>query len=213
MAKIVLYNTKCFANHSKKGPVTTPAQPDEKKARDDLAFIRETMESAAGFTPVSGVGLMAVGIFGLVATVLAYLRNAHVDPLVWVPTAVVSIIVSTAATARKGKKLQIPLWTGSFQKMVWVMTPALVVGALMTLALVDGGGGRLIAATWLSLYGVGVTAGGTHTTTTFRWMGIAFIILGAIAMFNPQWGIWLLGIGFGGLHLAFGLQISRTYGG
>jgi len=45
-------------------------------------------------------------------------------------------------------------------------------------------------------------------------MGLAFMLLGAIALVSPpSWGTAFLAAGFGGLHMAFGLVIARRYGG
>jgi hypothetical protein len=38
--------------------------------------------------------------------------------------------------------------------------------------------------------------------------------LGAIALFTPvRWGDALMALGFGGLHIGFGLVIARRHGG
>ena len=67
---------------------------------------------------------------------------------------------------------------------------------------------------WLLLYGAGVLTGGIFSVTPVRLMGVALMALGAIALVaSPEWGDWLLGLGFGGLQIAFGLHIARTHGG
>jgi len=45
-------------------------------------------------------------------------------------------------------------------------------------------------------------------------MGLAFMAVGALALFAPpSWGDALLAAGFGGLHLLFGAIIARRHGG
>jgi hypothetical protein len=45
-------------------------------------------------------------------------------------------------------------------------------------------------------------------------MGICFLALGTVAVFAPPaWGNLLLAAGFGGLQIAFGIIISRRFGG
>jgi hypothetical protein len=45
-------------------------------------------------------------------------------------------------------------------------------------------------------------------------MGVAFMLLGAVAALVPLGASnILLGVGFGGLHIIFGFIIARSYGG
>lgn len=194
--------------------MSEPTSETSTNAEENLAYIRETMETASGFTAVSGWGLVGVGILGLAAAVATYMRpGGPADPIIWIPTAVLSIALSTTATARKVRQLEIPLWSGSFRKLAWVMIPALVAGGMLTLALGNAGAGLLIPGTWLALYGAAVAAGGTQSARDFRWMGICFLGLGAVSFFRPEFNVLLLGVGFGGLHIAFGIRVARKYGG
>lgn len=193
--------------------MTLPTHEDQEQAKEILAYIRRTMESASTFTAVSGWGLVVVGGVGLLAAGLAWSGGVVADLRVWIPAALVSVAIAAAMNAAKARRQDVPIWSGAFRKMVWVMAPALAAGALLTLALADQGASALLPGTWLALYGAGVTASGTFSVRAIRWMGIAFLILGAVALLMPDLGLLLLAAGFGGLHVVIGLDIVWRHGG
>lgn len=171
------------------------------------------MESASTFTALSGWGLFAVGVVGLLAAFLAWRAGAPEKLTIWLPAALVGIACAGIANASKARRLQMPLWSGSFRKVAWVMTPVLLAGALVTFALVGANVRYLLPGTWLALYGAGVTAGGTFSLRAVRWMGLALIVLGGLALRVPQQGIVFLAVGFGILHIMFGLYLVAKHGG
>ncbi|HEX9579504.1 MAG TPA: hypothetical protein VF970_00225 [Gemmatimonadales bacterium] len=186
---------------------------EQQDAKETLAYIRRTMESASTFTAVSGWGLVAVGAVGLLAAGLAWSTRVPADLRVWIPAAVLSVAVAGGSTAGKARRLEAPLWSGSLRKIVWVMSPALLSGALLTYALLQANAAHLLPGTWLALYGAGVSAGGVFSVRALRWMGLNFVVLGAVALLVPATGLVLLALGFGGLHVAFGAYLARRHGG
>jgi hypothetical protein len=193
--------------------LSSPAQEERRQAQEALKYIRQTMESASTFTALSGWGLIAVGGVGLVAASLAWRLGVPEKLSVWVPAALAGVVCAGIANAAKARRLEMPLWSGSFRKVAWVMMPVLAAGGLLTLALVNAGSRHLLPGTWLALYGAGVTAGGTFSLRAVRWMGLALLVLGGLALWIPQQGIVFLAVGFGVMHLLFGGYLVAKHGG
>jgi hypothetical protein len=171
------------------------------------------MESASMFTAVSGWGLVSSGAVALVAAWVAWRSEVPADLRVWIPAAAISVVIASAANMLKAHGTEVPIWTGVMRKIVWVMAPALLAGAMLTFALIANGAPMLLPGTWLALYGAAVTAGGTLSIRAIRWMGIVFLTLGAVALYSPDLGLLMLALGFGGLHIAVGLDIVWRHGG
>jgi hypothetical protein len=213
-SKAVLYNAKCFATDQLQGAkVSTPLSEQQDYAKETLAYIRRTMESASTFTAVSGWGLIAVAAVGLAAAGLAWRSGDDTNLGIWLPAAVVSVAVAGTSTAFKARKLEVPLWSGALRKIVWGMAPPLATGALLTYALTAEGAQQLLPGTWLALYGAGVSMGGVFSVRALRWLGLTLVLLGALGLLAPQLGLLFLAIGFGGLHLVFGAHLVRRHGG
>lgn len=193
--------------------MSVPTFQDQKEAKEALAYIRRTMESASTFSAVSGWGLVGSGIVGLVAASMAWAGGVAADLRVWIPAAALSVAIATTANAVKARRSETPLWSGVMQRIVWVMAPTLIAGGLLTFAMEGQGATQLLPGMWLALYGAGVTAGGTLSVRAVRWMGIGFLVLGAVALREPGFGLAMMAAGFGGLHVVVGLDIVWRHGG
>jgi hypothetical protein len=185
------------------------------RAMDNLSFIRDTMERATAFTAVPGWGGVAMGLIALGATAIAARTTSqHEWLLTWLGASVVALTLGGWTMTRKARRAGTSVFSYSGRRFVLSYLPPLMVGALLTLALVRANLYSTIPGTWLLMYGTGVVTGGAYSVRVVPLMGICFMLLGAAALFgSPAWGEWLMAVGFGGLHIIFGLIIARRYGG
>ena len=198
-------------------PLAQPNQPPALRDRaiDNLRYIRETMERASAFTAVPGWGQVVIGVTALAATYLAAQQpTPRAWLFVWVAEAIISSLIAGWLMDRKARALGVPLLSGPGRKVAFSLSPPMLVGALLTVALFRAGLINAIPAVWLLLYGTGVVTGGMYSVSVVPVMGICFMLLGAVALLAPAvFGNWLLAAGFGGLHIIFGSIIARKYGG
>lgn len=194
-----------------------PAPPVsiDDHARDNLRFIRETMERAVSFTAVPGWGGIAMGITALGAAAIAARQTSQYSWLLtWIAEAFVAIGMACWTTYSKARRANTPLVTGPARRFAYSFAPPLFVGALLTVVHLRSHEIGIIPGQWLLLYGAGVVTGGAFSIRIVPLMGLCFMVLGAVALFSPwTWGNMFLAAGFGALHIIFGAVIARKYGG
>jgi len=192
-----------------------PDHPLTDRAIENLRFIRDTMERAGAFTAVPGWGGVGMGLTALVAAWLAN-RQPTVERwmLTWVAEGWLAFAIGGLAMVRKAAAGETPIGSKPGRRFVLAYTPPILVGALLTVALYRVGLTSLLPGAWLLLYGAAVVTGGALSVPVVPVMGACFMLLGSVALFAPPgWGNLLMAIGFGGIHIAFGVWIARRYGG
>jgi hypothetical protein len=195
-------------------PEARGSQALSDRAIENLQYIRETMELSGTFTAVSGWGGILMGIVALIAAALAGPQEGGARWLmVWLAAAAISAAAAGLAVVRKARRAGVPLLKGPGRKFALNFAPAILAGAVLTLALYEGGRADLLPGVWLLLYGTAVVAGGAFSVRIIPAMGLTFMILGAIALMLPALGGALLIAGFGGMHIVYGTIIARRYGG
>jgi hypothetical protein len=198
-------------------PILRPNPPlaIDDHARENLRFIRETMERAGSFTAVPGWGGVALGITALGAAFVAGQQNTRTGWLtVWLIEAGIAMAIAGWTALVKARRAHDSLLSGPARKFALSFAPPIFVGGILTFVLFRAGLDSAVPATWLLLYGTGVMTGGAFSIRAVPFMGLCFMVLGTVAFFCPSaWSDALLGIGFGGFHIIFGAIIARNYGG
>lgn len=176
-----------------------------------LRYIRESMEGAASVAvPGSaGIAMGAVGILAMVICTAPGLREHWLA--IWLASAALGGGVGFALVTRPASRRGLLLYGTPLRKFALCLFPALFAGAVMTVVHLSYGNPRAIPGTWLLMYGCALISASVAATRTIAIMGIAFVALGLVSLFLPAGPqIYMLGAGFGGLHVLFGLLIGRA---
>lgn len=192
-------------------------------ARENLLYIRKTLESAGQLTAVSGKSLVLAGVFSLAGA----MANAWITGAPWsdgpypqFAFAVWGIVLSLSLAAvlagmyHKSRQMSTPIKPPLARKLLWSLCPALFLGALFTALLLRSGHSEWLPIVWLGCYGAAVTNGGQISVAPIRSMGLCFLLAAAGAAFSPkEAGLAWLALGFGWLHIVYGIYIARRHHG
>jgi hypothetical protein len=188
--------------------------PIDRRAADNLRFIRDTMERAVSFTAVPGWGGVAIGITAVLAGVVAFPMPPQRQFFAWLVEAAVALVIGCVAVRMKSKRLALPLSSRPAQRALLSFVPPLLAGAVLTTVLYRAEMLMVLPGLWLLLYGAAVVTGGAFSVRIVPVMGICFMLLGALSFLAPVvWGNIFLLAGFGVMHMVFGTLIARRHGG
>src|ERR1700722_12344950 len=186
----------------------------ESRALGTLAYIRTSIESS-GSMDVPGMAGIVMGIIGvLAAVVVAQPRWANHWLGIWLGAAAVALLLGSALVARQIARRGHSRYFGPLRKFLLCLCPALLAGAVLTLALGTAGLTSVIPGMWLLLYGCAVLSASTVTVSSIARliciMGALFVVLGSMTFALPATThTAMLGLGFGVLHILFGILIGR----
>lgn len=201
-----------------------------QKHQEDLAHIRSMMERSSRFISLSGLSGVFAGLSALIGGLYTYMLletrgvGYYRGQNVVLPENLVSHLILTAAivlvfaltfgiffTIRKSKKYDLPIWTSATKNMLLNLAIPLIAGGIFCLALVYHGIYGLIAPATLIFYGLAVINAEKYTFSDVKYLGFSELILGAISLFFIGYGLIFWIIGFGILHILYGLIMFKKY--
>ncbi len=125
-----------------------------------------------------------------------------------------ALAIAVLALRSKSKRLALSLQSRPARRALLSFMPPLIAGAVLTAVLYNLQIFGVTPGVWLLLYGAAVVTGGAFSVRIVPVMGLCFMFVGVLALLAPpSWGDIFLILGFGGLHIGFGVVIARRYGG
>lgn len=187
------------------------------------------MDRSSRFISLSGLSGVSAGVFALAGAYTAhewlggygYVKgnyeneNFHVLilKLIFLAVAVLALSLCFAFyfTWRKAKKNGVAMWGHSSKKLLINLLIPLIAGGLFVLGLLYQGEWFLVAPACLVFYGLALVNASKYTLTDIRYIGLLEIALGIVNMFWPDYSLYFWAIGFGVLHIIYGLIMWWKY--
>jgi hypothetical protein len=193
------------------------------------------MERSSRFLSLSGLSGVAIGIFALMGTTVLYLKlDLHplekgyqsllatttpslsnelfqfiiLDALV---VLIASLSAGTIMSMNRSKKLNQPSWDPAAKRLVINLMIPLVAGGLLCLIFIQKGELAYLAPITLLFYGLALVNASKYTVDEIRNLGIIEIALGLIAFWQLEFALLFWGIGFGILHIIYGMFIHTKH--
>ena len=103
------------------------------------------------------------------------------------------------------------MWGHTSKKLMINLLIPLIAGGLFVLGLLYQGEWFLVAPACLVFYGLALVNASKYTLTEIRYIGLLEIVLGLVNMFWPDYSLYFWAIGFGVLHIIYGLIMWWKY--
>jgi hypothetical protein len=206
-----------------------------KQPINQLDEIKNLMERSSRFISLSGLSGVFAGITALIGSAAAffildydlryfkpdaffgshekYLTYWEIGSLLVLAAAifVVAVFCAFIFTARKAKKQGMKMWNHTSKLLLINLAIPLVTGGLFSLLLIYYRLIFLVAPITLIFYGLSLINAGKYTLSEIRWLGVSEVILGLIATVIPGYGLFVWAIGFGILHIIYGIIMYFKY--
>ena len=188
---------------------------------DDIKHIRSMMERSSKFLSISGMSGVLAGAFAITGAVLAHFviqgKISFTGSLLYDLILIGVIVLVSAITAglffsvRKARKSNSKLWMPVTLEIAKDFSVPLVVGGLLCIVLIVKHVSFMVAPCMLIFYGLGLIAAGSRTFRDVKILGVCEIVLGLAAATVVGYDLIFWGIGFGVLHIVYGILIYYKY--
>ncbi|KAA2244647.1 hypothetical protein F0L74_01340 [Chitinophaga agrisoli] len=205
---------------------------NEQQHLETLSDIKRIMERSSRFISLSGLSGVWAGLTGLAGAAVAFTqmsdyyiawdtRGSYSDAdyaalrynLITLGAIVLAVAVAGGYyfTRRRARRNNVPIWDATSRKVLVNFGIPLVAGGCFILGLMFNNFVTLIAPSCLVFYGLALVNASKYTLSDIRYLGLAEIALGILNIFFLRRGLYFWTLGFGVLHIVYGLVMWWKY--
>jgi len=191
----------------------------------DLSEIKTLMNKSTRFISLSGLSGIMAGIYALIGASYAYwlvttsvkgylILDGRIFNIILIDLFLIAfftIITAVLLTNRKAKKNGEKLLDKTALRDIGSFLIPLVTGGVYILIILNQQKYGQTGALMLLFYGLALVNASKYTLGKIKYLGYIEIILGLICAIIPGYGFWLWVIGFGIMHIVYGVIMHFKY--
>lgn len=114
-------------------------------------------------------------------------------------------------TWRKANRQGHKLWNNASRMMLISLFFPLFAGGIFSMIFIYYGCGFFVGPACLTFYGLALISASRHTLSDIRFLGMFDVALGCTNLFFPGYGLYFWALGFGVLHILYGVIMWNKY--
>ena len=210
---------------------------EQQQSLQDIQQIKKMMERSSRFISLSGLSGIAAGVCALAGAYFAndvivdnggplgyravVARTLEAETIqgfmghrlfqIALFTFFAALLLSFLFTYLRSKKNKIPMWGYSSKRLLINVAVPMVAGGVYLFRQMQFGNYGLIAPGCLIFYGLALVNASKYTLNEIRYLGYCQILLGIINCWFVGYGVYFWAVGFGILHIIYGIVMWHRY--
>jgi len=209
----------------------------QQRPLEELQHIKKMMERSSRFISLSGLSGIAAGVCALAGAWFAndvimdsggpsayravVTRTIEVESLkdfmghrlfqIAAFTFSAAFVLAFLFTWLRSKKNNIPMWGSTSKRLLINVAVPMAAGGIYLFRQMQFGNYGLIAPGCLIFYGLALVNASKYTLGEVRYLGYSQLLLGIINCWFVGYGIYFWAVGFGLLHIVYGVLMWYRY--
>lgn len=201
----------------------------KEKYIEDLADIKDIMNRSSKFITLSGLSGISTGVIAIIGGYMAYqvvfinqeyqsyerfiLSSDSLVQLLLIASGTIILAISSVIyfTLQTAKKMDNATWDIQTKPLLINLFIPIITGGILCILLLQQGYIGLIAPLTMIFYGLGLVNASKFTLQEMRSLGIIEILLGLLAIYFISYGLLAWVIGFGFIHIVYGVIVHLKY--
>jgi formate/nitrite transporter FocA (FNT family) len=197
---------------------------DSKNYLKDISEIKNLMNKSTKFISLSGLSGVLAGIYALIGASYYYftvgIQNSAVNltkdtmytvAIILLIIGFLSTTTSIFFTARRAKKINENPWNPTTKNLLNSFLMPLCTGLIFIIILFFQENYTHLISLLLLFYGISLINCERNTSNIIKPLGVLQIISGVLCAIYYQYSFWFFTIGFGVVHLIYGIFIYFKY--